>query len=485
MRHAASGLRWSWALAPVLFLLLVPSRALTPASAGEGPALGEDRITQAEIAAAALSLTEVRRKGRAIFSTPFNKLDGFGDGPVSAHDPISPGGRPTLQGSGTFLRVNGLDAQSCLECHFVLSAAEVPFSVGVGGLAGSSASVISRPTFIDVRNPVGPEGFNGRFINPPFLFGAGGVELLAKEMTADLQALKDVARRSPGQDVPLITKGGGVSFGVVRYENGGFDTSRVEGIDPDLVVRPFGRKGAFTTARAFDLGALPFHFGMQPVEVVGENADGDGDGVVNEVLIGEVSALSIFITTLERPDTDRLGAMGRGGAALFGSLGCAACHIPFLTTNSRFLTYSFPEVPTDPYANVYYDVDLTDHPTGFARASTGGVIVPLFADLKRHDMGPELAESFGSPLDSQFTTARLWGVADSAPYLHDSRALTLTDAILMHGGEARTARDAFAALADDERDKVVRFLRSLRTPSAVGEDLEEQPGRREEYLGGR
>ena len=102
-------------------------------------------------------------------------------------------------------------------------------------------------------------------------------------------------------------------------------------------------------------------------------------------------------------------------------------------------------------------------------------MVPLFADLKRHDMGPELAESFGEELAAQFTTARLWGVADTAPYLHDGRALTLTEAITLHGGEAQAARDAFVDTLDaQEKETLLTFLRSLRAPRAddVAPDLQ-------------
>ena len=96
--------------------------------------------------------------------------------------------------------------------------------------------------------------------------------------------------------------------------------------------------------------------------------------------------------------------------------------------------------------------------------------MPLFADLKRHDMGPRLAESAGSPLDRFFTTARLWGVADTAPYLHDGRATTLTEAILWHGGEAEDARQAFADLSDSGKRDLLSFLRTLRTPGVLNAD---------------
>jgi len=68
-------------------------------------------------------------------------------------------------------------------------------------------------------------------------------------------------------------------------------------------------------------------------------------------------------------------------------------------------------------------------------------------------------------------TARLWGIADTAPYMHDGRALTLNDAILMHGGEAQSARDNYAALAEADQAKLLELLLSLRTPKNPAADL--------------
>ena len=142
-----------------------------------------------------------------------------------------------------------------------------------------------------------------------------------------------------------------------------------------------------------------------------------------------------------------------------------------LESNSQVLTYSFPEVEDDPFVNVFYEVNLARDPMKFKKAKGGGLEVLLFADLKRHDMGSALAESFGHTLDSQFTTARLWGVADTAPYLHDGRALTLGDAILLHGGEAQAASDQYATMADEDKAKLLEFLLSLRTPRNPVSDL--------------
>ena len=85
-----------------------------------------------------------------------------------------------------------------------------------------------------------------------------------------------------------------------------------------------------------------------------------------------------------------------------------------------------------------------------------------------------MAESTGDPNAAHFTSARLWGVADTAPYLHDGRAVTLTDAVLMHGGEAQVARDNFIALSDTDEDDVIDFLRTLRTPNNPSKDLHQR-----------
>ena len=64
----------------------------------------------------------------------------------------------------------------------------------------------------------------------------------------------------------------------------------------------------------------------------------------------------------------------------------------------------------------------------------------------------------------EFVTARLWGVRDSAPYLHEGRATTLKDAIVLHGGEAEKSRTRFERLSAGEQDMLIAFLYSLRTP---------------------
>ncbi len=444
---------------------------------GEEPALGppEARITQGEVASGHLTLHDLRVAGLKMFATQFNRHDGYGDGPVNPLDKTVPGGRPTLQDNGTFLRVNGLDAQTCLECHSIISTQTMPFTLGVGGAGGLNNTAMFFTRAIDVEDAAnqGFAGFDGRLINPPAVFGTGGVQQVGKEMTATLQKLKQQAIDNPGQVVQLTAKG--VNFGTVVADSGGnVDTSNVEGVAADLVIRPFGRKGEFSTVRGFDQGAMMFHLGMQPVEIVGEGIDEDGDGVVNEVQIGEMSVLGIFVTTQETPRRTHMHRKSRAGFRQFRTIGCTDCHRPSLKTDSTKLSYSFPEVEDDPSANVFFKVDLRRAPMKFKPARHGGVRVPMFSDLKRHDMGDGLKEDFhggDDKFDREFITAKLWGVADTAPYLHDGRALTINAAILAHGGEAQAARDAYDGLSTNEKNQLLAFLNTLRNPVNPNKDV--------------
>jgi Di-haem oxidoreductase, putative peroxidase len=463
------------AQAACLLILFVTIGASGQTAQGEQPNF-QGRVTQGQIVNGELTLREIRKAGFRVFTTPFNKLDGYGDGPMNLSDTVTPGGRPSLQGNGTLLRVNGLDGQTCLECHSLLSAATVPPRLGIGGVGGSVTNAMIMPTAIDPADLEDLDmnaGFNGRFANPPFVFGSGGVELLGLEMTEDLQKLRAEALAHPGIVIPLTTHG--MDFGtIVADADGDLDLSGVTGVDGDLVVKPFGRKGEFATVRDFDTEAMQFHFGMQPSEVVGTGIDADADGVVDEIRPGDLSALHTFEVTLERPEAEKAIARGASGLQRFKQIGCASCHVPVIQTRGQTLPLRFPSDPIDHTTGVYIMVDLTQPPVSFASNGTGGISVPLFADLKRHDMGPDLSETFAQ-VDAQrnreFTTARLWGVADTAPYLHDGRATTLTEAILLHGGEALPARNAFAALSDQNQARVIAFLRSLRTPTKPAKDL--------------
>lgn len=76
----------------------------------------------------------------------------------------------------------------------------------------------------------------------------------------------------------------------------------------------------------------------------------------------------------------------------------------------------------------------------------------------------ELIEIQTTNIFQEWRTPPLWGVQDSAPYLHDGRAASLTEAIVMHGGEAKPSAARFLALDYVSRRAVLEFLGTLRSP---------------------
>jgi hypothetical protein len=449
------------------------------------------------------SLKDMRSYGLSVFATPFNSYDGYGDGAYWSieTEPLMPGQRPTLQGNGLTLRVNGLDSRNCNECHGLVSNRTRIPTLGLGGVGDISTNVLFMPSLIDVADSTeegvvflphpllkferdGVADFNGRYINPPFLFGGAGVELIAKEMTDDLQRIREYAKHHAGLH-SLTTHD--VDFGYLASDGNGYiDYSHVVGItDPEeLVIRPFGRKGERFSMRDFDNGAMNFHFGIQPVEFLKSNdlpSDADGDHYSEELTIGEMTALHFFAVCNPKPEirfrTVEEQEQAEEGESIAGWLGCFECHRPFLISDRRELPFNFDferykEDELHPFDHVYAKVDMVGQ-LDFDPWPGAGVIVPLFADLKRHDMGERLKETAedGGEDNYMFTTARLWGVADTAPYLHDGRATTLYQAIWFHDGEAAEAREEFMRLPSWQQSLVLWFLKTLRTPEHPNEDL--------------
>jgi len=319
------------------------------------------------------------------------------------------------------------------------------------------------------------------------LMGAGLVELLAREMTADLQGERADAvkqARASGQAVRADLVSKGVRFGsVTAHSDGIVDLDSVEGVDADLIVRPFSRKGVFTSLRQFTINALNIHHGMEASERFGVRWTGSHDfdesGVPDAVTDGDVSALVAFQATLAPPTVksdlpDDWRAAAADGRKQFDSLGCTSCHRPELPLKSMIFTDPAPYdmAGTLRAGEVKKEVEIDLSRYAWARAlpknDKGEILIPLFSDLKRHLIVDSEVNALGNELQAQrfverdvFLTPRLWGVGSTAPYGHRGDFRMLDEIIAAHGGEARFARDAYLALDQSQRDTVIAFLRSL------------------------
>jgi hypothetical protein len=491
-----------------------------PPGFNDTPALST-HLSQTDIGAGKLSFKKIFDFGRKIFITNFNKCDGAGrpgdTGGAGVHgvgtsrtlDPIS---RPR------FSNLSGPDSSSCASCHN---------EPEVGGAGSFRSNLLVGPEDCDPIAPLFLSGSIFAFPTPntarecrPFvrsttstgffnlfadrgslgLFGSGAIELLSREMTDDLQNQQSNALAqalSSQQDVVVQLATKGVQFGqLTAHPNGTVDTSGVQGVSPDLVVRPMGRKGANKSIRHFALTAFNRHLGIQPdeaLEQVPGVEDPDQDGVTGELTVGDTTAVMIFQAALPVPQRAKLSGNDKRVAArgemLFSQVGCAGCHRPSLPLNSTVFCEPNPR---------NNDGDFRDTSQSFCfdlRKTSGlkGNLVEAFTDLKRHTIcdptrdydpvtnhycddpprlqtaatdktGPGPAGVTDRPPYYQFLTAKLWDTGNSGPWGHRNDVDTLYEAIVFHGGEATDAVNAFEALADPDQLAVVKFLQSLKMP---------------------
>ena len=454
-----------------------------------------------------VSKRELIRRGKAAFSAQWTSQEG--------------GGRPLTKGTGddvsdpsdplvfprNFNRISAQDSNGCAGCH------NAPFGLAGGGGDFVTGVFVAAQRFDfasfghdDFTMTKGAMDESGQFVELQNIgnyratlgmFGSGFIEMLARQMTAEMQAIRDTT--PPGARNSLFTKG--ISFGLIsRDSSGNWDVSQVEGLPaqslatsgpadpPSLVIQPFHQSGSVVSIRQFTNNAFNHHHGMQSAERFGAGMDADGDGFVDELTRADITAVSVFQATLPVPQQviprDRKVRRAiRQGTRLFENIGCADCHVPALPLTDEGWIYTEPN-PYNPPGNLQVDetrtlaIDLTHDglPGRRPKIRNGTVWVRAFTDMKLHDIssGPgdpgeeaiDINQPGGSPGffagNRSFLTKKLWGAANERPYFHHGKFTTLRQATLAHDGEARDSRMGFEALSDHEKDQIIEFLKSLQ-----------------------
>lgn len=431
-------------------------------------------------------------------------------------------GRPLTKGTGTaladrskplvgmrsFNRLSGPDANSCYGCHnmpygipggsgdfatsvFVLGQRfdfltfDSADSVPTKGAVDEEKKRVTLQTAADLRTTTG-------------MFGAGYLEMLARQMTAELQAIRDSLKL--GETKPLIAKG--VSFGrLTRRKDGSWDTTAVEGLPrasivaptpvarPNLIIRPWHQASNVVSLREFSNTAFNQHHGMQSTERFGVDTDPDGDGIKGELTRADITAVSLYQATMAVPgrvipNDPEIERAVLNGEAVFDRIGCSSCHVPKLPLTKNGWFYSEPN-PYNPPTNLRsgttraITVDLTSNDLPSPRLTRDSAVpdtvwVPAYTDLKLHDICAP--DDPGEPLDQnqtpwtskfrqgnrKFLTRRLWGAANQPPYFHHGLFTTMRNAVLAHSGEALEQRKTFERLSSYDQDSVIEFLKSLQ-----------------------
>jgi Di-haem oxidoreductase, putative peroxidase len=429
------------------------------------------------------------RRGRQLFQRKFTRDQG--------HGPITGDGDGKHDIETDIIIGAGL-ADSCAACHGRPK-----------GSAGSGGDVVTRPDSRDA----------------PHLFGLGLKEMLADEITSELrsiraQAISDARRlgRSVTRSLRTSSGKGSISYGsITARPNGTVDTSQVDGVNPDLRVRPFFLHGDTISMREFLVGAFNAEMGLEAVDqelraaaaggrfttpsgmvldgdldtlesppTNGVNDDPDNDGVVNEIPTSLVDIMEFYLLHYFKaglgegnPEPILTGYptpsfIADDGLDKFKQIGCAECHIQNLTINRdrrvADVETRWDPVRGNPITNLFATAtafftainDGSGHPT-LKRPNFGSFVVRnIFTDFKRHDLGPNFHEiNFDGTIRREFLTTPLWGVGSTGPFGHDGRSMTLKDVILRHGGEAKLARDRFASASLTTQVNIMFFLNTL------------------------
>ena len=466
-----------------------------------------------------VSLTELVEHGRRLFAANWTDQEG--------------GGRPLMKGTGkeltdpsrpltgqrAFNRISAPDANSCAGCH------NAPHGItGGGGDFVTNVFVLAqRFDFVtfDRDDPMptragtdeGRQAIRldtvGNSRATPGMFGAGYLEMLARELTTDLHAIRDQMKL--GESRALVAKG--ISFGTLtRRADGMWDTSKVEGLGrlsllaptpvdrPSLIIRLWHQASNVVSLREFTNTSFNHHHGIQSTERFGRNTDPDGDGFMNEMTRADVTAASVYQAVLQVPgrvipDDREVEDAVLTGERVFEQIGCARCHVPSLPLTRAGWTYTEPN-PFNPPTNLrpgdakQLRVDLTDprlpQPRLLPAAGTAdAILVPAYTDFKLHDItDPDDVEA-AEPIDMnqslvsaklrggnrRFVTKRLWGAANEPPFFHHGRFTTLRQSVLAHYGEALAERRTFERLPARDQDGLIEFLKTLQVLPPGTRDL--------------
>jgi CxxC motif-containing protein (DUF1111 family) len=369
------------------------------------------------------------------------------------HDPLARG-----DGLGPVF-----NARSCVECHF---------QGGAGGGGDNSHNVLAfealptrdRPEvkgglihrfavanhFLERRSelnkffPIVPRGtvieggcqvFTQDFdpvqtqsVNSTALFGAGWIDRISGK-TIRYQSMR-IATAAVG--------------GEITGNLGGVVPGRPH-VLPDGRVGKFGWKAQFATLEEFVAAACANELGLgnPRMEQARPMVSLAYPQVERDLTDAQFRSLVAFVDSLPRPveaapaDPDQCRRSERG-KALFREIGCAICHTPDVAgvegVYSDFLLHRLDDRSRGGGAGGYRETPP----------------VPLPED---------------HPLPEEWKTPPLWGVADSAPYLHDGGSPTLELAIRRHHGDAESVTAAYLKLPADDRTALIDFLKTLRAPS--------------------
>lgn len=272
-----------------------------------------------------------------------------------------------------------------------------------------------------------PSGATFSKFTPPANTGLGFLDAVTD---GDIMAMAD----------PNDADGDGIS-GIPNWINlKGYSPARHSSIVRDgKYIGRFGKKaGAYDllqqTAAAYnqDMGITSTY---EPFDTY------SGHEIDPEVSNQTIQDVVFYLRTLKSPIQRNIGdADVAQGKEIFLQINCGKCHVPALKTGQSTIAALS---------------NKTFHP---------------YTDLLMHDMGKALDDGYteGTAKTYEWRTPALWGLGLSKSsqggayfLLHDGRARSINQAILLHDGEASKSRERYNMLSTQDKQKLIKFLESL------------------------
>jgi len=269
---------------------------------------------------------------------------------------------------------------------------------------------------------------------PPPVFGMGLLEAIPE---STILALVDSSDRDgdgisgrpnwvhPAEFVPAREPGGGAGLKLGRFGRKAQNSSILQQV-AEAYLQDIGITSDFLPVENRNPRA------SVPVEALDHVADPEIPG-------STVLAVAHYVRSLAPPAPGVGTALVSEGAALFTTAKCASCHVPALQTGPSVIP------------------------------ALSNRTARLYSDLLLHDMGDVLADGRpdGSATGREWRTTPLWGLRLMRQFLdgrallmHDGRARSIEEAILLHGGEAAASHDAYTRLSAEQKRALVAYVES-------------------------
>ena len=327
------------------------------------------------------------------------------------------------------------NAASCRNCH------ANPITGGISQVTELRAGHFDGVNFVD---QVGGSLINDRAISPAYqervlgtsevrtfrtslnTLGDGFVESIDSNTLVAISNGQPFGMRGQFIQVPVLESGGAVRGGRFGWKN---QQASLLSFSSDAYLNEQGITNRFNRVDNTSNGTVV--------------SDGVADPEDTE---NDIDAFAEFMRATGVPPRDTALAAtadAQTGSQLFDQVGCNVCHLRNITT-----------APAG---------TLINQGAFTVPAALGNKLIHPFGDFLLHDVGTGdgIVQNGGPATRNRMRTAPLWGVRTRSRLMHDALSLTVSDAILRHGGEAAGVTQKFAVMLNPARRQLLAFIGSL------------------------